>query len=475
MMGIRQPVVKDIVSAFESSQNQSWSMFCNKLGGIPDKDYKRKDFLKSENPIELSEEDVPVFGLIPRLENLVLVSCTKCSMVVKRDCIHFHYNRRHNNSQNDEFTLEQFMIPNLKANKQKRQKFNGRKIKGKKVVDCHSEDSAVQDINTEFNQLDFMRLPDLKPDNNEISYDNECSMDMPITIIKTYDPNTDCGVLDWAFKPCTQSLARCIDHKIKERMAVTGRDKDFDQLLAESLGVTTETKFNYNNIYSNFINDENNDEYLSKFIPVSSNTRIINNTLTQTTFDDFKVEYDDDRLWNFEAIPKYDTGSVYSPDGKYEDLPSSLMSYSSIEKSSKVTSDCETSFKPTTPEQKNKYLIPFYTGRQYVQNAHFNHSEVNGLIYMDKKHLMCKARLKESLDIKKQSSKKRYKFSQKNNLEIKMKNLLNRPAGGQVFADKENRNRWITSYEGFKKIKRVEFVMRKIPHSDDSDNNDVDK
>ncbi|XP_050534834.1 uncharacterized protein LOC126901931 [Daktulosphaira vitifoliae] len=469
-----QPFVRDIVSAFESSQNQSWSTFNDKLGNTPIKDCKKKDFLKSENPIELSNEDVPVFGLIPRLENLVLVTCNICSMVVKRDCLHFHFNHRHNNLQNDNFTLEQFLLPNIKVNRLKKPKLNGRKIRGKKLVDGDSLDSIVQDIKSDYNRLDFIGITDLKEEKNErvieVPYENECDIDMTI---KSYNPNTDCGVLDWSLKPCTQSLAHCTDHKVKDRMAVTGRDKDFDKLLAESLGIASETKFYTNNNYLNIVNDEINENSVSSFIPVSSNTRIVNNTLTPSSIDDFKYEFDDDSLWNFDVVSKFNS-FPWSPDSKNEDSTNSLTSFSN-EKNSKITSDCETSTKLSSLERKKKYVLPFYNGRHFVQNSQIDLNKKNELSFMNNKHFLCKARLKEALDNKKLTNKKFSKISQKNNLETMMNKLLSKQNDLRVFSDKENCNRWITDYNGFKKIKRAEFVIRKIPCSDDSDSNDMDE
>lgn len=172
-----QPDVEDIVSAFEAAQNQPWSNFSDKVGGIPIKDCKKKDIFKSENPIELTDEDISVFGLVPRLEKLSLVSCNKCSMIVKNDCIHHHYNHRHNNPENDLFSVAQFIIPNVKTNKHKRPKLNVRKLPEKKIIDGVNIDPIVQGIKSEFDQVEFERISELnratEQQGNIIQYDDE--------------------------------------------------------------------------------------------------------------------------------------------------------------------------------------------------------------------------------------------------------------------------------------------------------------
>lgn len=203
----RQPVVEDIVSAFKSTQNQSWSMFNNKLGDVLIKDCKKKDIFKSENPIELSDEDIPVFGLVPRLEKLMLVSCNKCSMVVKRDCIHYHYNRRHNNPENDNFSLERFILPIVKINKNKKQKITLRKLPEKKAID--GEDIVVQGIKTEFDQLEFERINEINQvkikQENELNYVDECDVNLEMG---SYNPDTSSNT--W-LKPNIPNVVNFVD------------------------------------------------------------------------------------------------------------------------------------------------------------------------------------------------------------------------------------------------------------------------
>lgn len=222
-----QPVVEDIVSAFKTTQNQSWSMFNDKLGNIPIKDCKKKDIFKSENPIELSDEDIPVFGLVPRLEKFTLVSCNKCSMIVKRDCMHYHYNRRHNNPENDNFSLESFILPTAKTNKHKKQKINVRKLPEKKIIGENS-DSVVQKIKTEFDQLEFERIPEVTQvkvkQEIKVEYVDECDDNLEI---KSCIPSTS-DVFDWTLEQCTQNIIHYADHKVNDRM--TDCDKDLNKL-----------------------------------------------------------------------------------------------------------------------------------------------------------------------------------------------------------------------------------------------------
>lgn len=253
-----QPVVEDIVSAFETSQNQPWSVFNDKLGSIPIKDYKKKDVFKSENPIELSDADIPVFGLVPRLEKLVLVSCDTCAMVVKKDCLHYHYNRHHSNPENNTFTLEQFMLPSIKSNKFKKQKVNPRNVRGKKVLDNENvepvvqeiksefvlqevksefndeeiksefdmlenkSEFSIQEIKSEFGKLEYNRLletnqVEIKTE-NEDQYDDECGVNVTI---QSCNPITDTDVFDWNPKPCDPSLINYTDYNINDRMTVS--------------------------------------------------------------------------------------------------------------------------------------------------------------------------------------------------------------------------------------------------------------
>lgn len=220
-----QPVVEDIVSAFETTQNQPWSLFNNKLGGIPIKDCKKSYKFKSENPIELTDEDIPVFGLVPRLEKLMLISCNKCSMVVKRDCIHYHYDRRHNDPENDDFSLESFILQNNKTNKHKKQKISVRKLPEKKIIDDNT-DLAVQEIKTEFDLLEFERLTDVKiKQENEIQYIDDFNENL---IIENCNPSTSCGVFNWNLKTSTQSLSHFIDQKVSNEIREC--DKDLNEV-----------------------------------------------------------------------------------------------------------------------------------------------------------------------------------------------------------------------------------------------------
>lgn len=158
----QQPIMEDIVSVFESTQNQPWSVFSDKLNSISNEKCKTKNVFKSENPIQLSlKNDYRVFGLIPRLEEFKLLSCKKCKMIVKEDCLLHHYNRRHN-SGNDNFSLRHFLRPTINSNKHKRQKLNVRKLTKTKLMNGKIIDPVVQEIKTEFDEVEFERLSKLK-------------------------------------------------------------------------------------------------------------------------------------------------------------------------------------------------------------------------------------------------------------------------------------------------------------------------
>lgn len=243
-----QPVVDDIVSAFETSQNQSWSIFNNKLGSTPIKDCKKKDIFKSENPIELSDEDIPVFGLVPRLEKLILVSCNKCSMIVKRDCIHHHYNRRHNNSENDNFSLQRFILPTVKINKHKKQKLNNlRKLPEKKIIIDGDIDPVVQTIKTEFDELEYERLKEINQAKIKVENEMQCDDENDVNLgIESCNPSTSYNVFDWNRQSCAQNLAKLSDQRINDK--ITDCNKDVDEL---SPNIKEEFQFN------TYIKDEN--------------------------------------------------------------------------------------------------------------------------------------------------------------------------------------------------------------------------
>lgn len=104
-----QSSVDTIITAYKTTKNDPWSIFNDKLSSIPIVDYKKK-YSNSLNPVVLSDKDIPVFGFFPRLENVTLTSCPYCRMVIKTDCFHFHFNQRHSNQENDNFSLNHFML-----------------------------------------------------------------------------------------------------------------------------------------------------------------------------------------------------------------------------------------------------------------------------------------------------------------------------------------------------------------------------
>ncbi|KAL5233780.1 hypothetical protein ACI65C_001190 [Semiaphis heraclei] len=218
----KQTVVDDIVSVFQTTQNQPWSVFSEKLKNVSNKDLKQNDPTKSENTITLSSDDIPVFGLVPRLDKVMLVSCNECAMIVKRDCIHSHFYRRHNNShsETDRFSLANFLCT-VKTNKNKKLKMTVRKPAEKKIHECEKVNSGVKEIKTEFDEEEYERL--LKTNRakikqeNTTEYVNHHDVEMATTSCK---PSTSSDVFDWDVKPCMKSLAldQCINHKINEKI-----------------------------------------------------------------------------------------------------------------------------------------------------------------------------------------------------------------------------------------------------------------
>jgi len=237
----KQTVVEDIVSVFETTQNQSWSMFSDKLNNVSNKNTKKKDPAKSENKITLSSDDIHVFGLVPRLDEVMFVSCNECEMVVKKDCIHSHFYRRHNNSnvshsEADKFSLVNFLCT-VKTNKNKKLKMTVRKP-DKKINEREKVNTVVKEVKTEFDEVEYERLlktnrAKIKQENRTTEYGNHHDVDMAKT---SCNPNTGSGVYDWDVKPCIKSLAleQCTDLKVNDK--TIKHDKDSSKFLSVSFG-----------------------------------------------------------------------------------------------------------------------------------------------------------------------------------------------------------------------------------------------
>ncbi|NP_001153888.1 uncharacterized protein LOC100301917 [Acyrthosiphon pisum] len=237
----KQSVVEDIVSVFETTQNQTWSVFSDKLNNVSNKNSKKKYPAKSENTITLSTDDIPVFGLVPRLDKVILVSCNECEMIVKRDCLHSHFYRRHNSSnvshsEADKFSLVNFLCT-VKTNKNKKLKMTVRKPSEKKINEREKVNTAVKEIKTEFDEVEYERL--LKTNRAKIKQENttEYGDHHDVDMAKTScNPSTGSSVYDWDVKPCIKSLVldQCTDHKVNDK--TIEHDEDSNKLSSVSLG-----------------------------------------------------------------------------------------------------------------------------------------------------------------------------------------------------------------------------------------------
>lgn len=331
-----QPVVDDIVSAFETSQNQSWSIFNNKLGSTPIKDCKKKDIFKSENPIELSDEDIPVFGLVPRLEKLILVSCNKCSMVVKRDCIHHHYNRRHNNSENDNFSLQRFILPTVKINKHKKQKLNNlRKLPEKKIIIGGDIDPVVQTIKTEFDELEYERLKEINQAKIKVENEMQCEDENDVNLeMESCNPSTSYSVFNWNLQSCTQNLVQLPDQKINDK--ITDCDKNVDKL---SPNIKEEFQIN------TYIKDEN-------ISYVTNSSKLLNTLLNSNESPepnvsiDFSGIVDDNALNNKNDGKSYDELKLINNDEQIKITTNNI--YLDVRSDDYVQSDSNPSYKLST-------------------------------------------------------------------------------------------------------------------------------
>lgn len=105
-----QSSVEYCISSFKTTQKQSWSKFDAMMKSSTT--IKKKKIPKQENHIQLTnEDDIHVFGLIPRLDNLTLISCSLCYMVILRNCMHTHFENRHKNESNeDKFSVCKFIM-----------------------------------------------------------------------------------------------------------------------------------------------------------------------------------------------------------------------------------------------------------------------------------------------------------------------------------------------------------------------------
>lgn len=243
----KKSVVDAIVSAFETTQNQSWSMFNDKLSNVSNKNSKNRDnkniknMAKSDNSITLTSDDLPVFGLVPRLDKVMLVSCYECAMIVKRDCIHSHFYRRHNDnvvnhSEADKFSLVNF-LSTVNTNKNKKPKMTVKKPPEKKTNEREKVNTTVKRIKTEFNQAEYDRLKtngaEIKEENTT-EYANENDVDMVTTDFK---PNTNSsGGFEWDVKSCIKHEVHQTDHKLNEEM-IKHDNNDLNKLSSVSLGI----------------------------------------------------------------------------------------------------------------------------------------------------------------------------------------------------------------------------------------------
>lgn len=256
----QQPVVEDIVTVFETTQNQSWSIFNDKLNSVSNKNSKKKDPVKSENSITLTSDDVPVFGLVPRLDKVMLVSCNECAMIVKRDCIHSHFYRRHNSnnshSEADKFSLVNF-LSTVKTNKNKKLKMTVRKPPEKKINEREKVNTVVKEIKTEFDQIEYERLLEANrakiKEENTTEYVDQHNVDMVTT---SCNPNTSSGNFDWDVKPCIKSETQCTDHKVNEE--IIEHNKDFNKLSTASL-------------------DNKKDLQSNKYLDIQNTEHVVNN------------------------------------------------------------------------------------------------------------------------------------------------------------------------------------------------------
>ncbi|KAL4089304.1 hypothetical protein QTP88_024360 [Uroleucon formosanum] len=302
----KQSVVENIVSVFETTQNQSWSMFSDKLNNVSNKNSKKKDPAKSENTITLSSDDIPVFGLVPRLDKVMLVSCNECAMIVKRDCIHSHFDRRHNSnnvshSEADKFSLVNFLCT-VKTNKNKKLKMTVRKPPEKKINGREKVNTVVKEIKTEFDEVEYERLlktnrAKIKQENITTEYRDRHDVDMAKT---SCNPSTGSGVYDWDVKPCIKNLVleQCTDLKVNDK--TIKHDKDSSKILSVSLGNKEDLPCKK---YSNIQNFEHNVNY------VTSSGQLLK--LDQNQIMNRKVNIDFTSLMNDGEIKCHKKNSIY--------------------------------------------------------------------------------------------------------------------------------------------------------------------
>jgi len=190
-------------------------------------------------------------------------------MVVKRDCIHHHYVSRHSNPDNDDFSLERFLLTNAKINKHKRPKVNIRKPSEKKIIANENINSVTQKITTEFIQEEFEIVQEINQANveqeNEIQYiNNECNINLPIT---SCSPSTSSGVNDRNLKLCTRSLVHYADHKINDIII-----EDDNKQSAMSL-INISVKPESNKVCLAIVNKENNIDCLTNSNELDNNSQ----------------------------------------------------------------------------------------------------------------------------------------------------------------------------------------------------------
>ncbi|KAJ8249633.1 hypothetical protein COCON_G00228490 [Conger conger] len=177
-----------------------------------------KDFGNGREARKLSREDMPLYGQYPAHDQLCLVVCNTCSLVVKPQSFLSHYERRHAPPVSPAppgCPTAAPCSPGPAAGH--RSQCTPRKGPAASPVSlCRWQPPAPPP------PLDRKHQNGTKP------YKRVSG--------RVFDPNKHCGVLDpEGRKPCTRSLT-CKTHSLTHRRAVPGRVKQFDSLLAEHKG-----------------------------------------------------------------------------------------------------------------------------------------------------------------------------------------------------------------------------------------------
>ncbi|RVE72862.1 hypothetical protein OJAV_G00043420 [Oryzias javanicus] len=240
MMAVRERAAKAMaavdrrVPSLDDFVGQSWTAWADWAGVSgadgPDVGDCSKNGKKAAEAMSLSKEDMSIFGLYPGHDDFFLVVCSHCGQVVKPQAFEKHCERRHGALTKMHSRLRspapapptqrplQSYSPSQGTNATAAaaaSTWEGRSQGGGQIRMAPASPSTPPQFKHSKTSKDGLRPY------NKVASKRECDLDK------------HCGVLDPERKKVCTRLLTCNIHSIHQRRKVTGRSKNFDQLVAE--------------------------------------------------------------------------------------------------------------------------------------------------------------------------------------------------------------------------------------------------